>query len=191
MFSGGREKQPGHFMNAVPKTRWEPSSILEASRRKTVLDHESRLDGGDHQSTRLWLRLLTCTNMVEQRLRVRLREEFGTTLPRFDFMAQLERSPEGLTMGELSQRMMVSGGNVSGIASQLASEGMIDKRPVPDNRRTYCVTLTARGRKLFAEMARAHETWIMEMLGELSPDEHRQLMALLTQVKSGVQKQEG
>ena len=153
---------------------------------REALDHESRLQGEDHQSIRLWLRLLTCTNMIEQRLRARLREEFAITLPRFDFMAQLERSPKGLTMGELSRRMMVSGGNVSGIANQLVSEGLINRTPVPDNRRTFCVKLTPKGRRRFADMAIAHEAWVVEMLGDLSPDEHHQIMALLTRLKAGV-----
>ena len=156
----------------------------------TQLNHESRVQSEDHQSIRLWLRLLTCTNMIEQQLRARLREEFATTLPRFDFMAQLERAPDGLTMGELSQRMMVSGGNVSGIANQLEGEGFIDRSPVPDNRRTLCVTLTEQGRKRFADMASAHEGWVVEMLGDLSQTEHQQMMKHLGQLKRGISPQE-
>jgi DNA-binding MarR family transcriptional regulator len=157
----------------------------------TELNHESRLQSEDHQSIRLWLRLLTCTNMIEQRLRARLREEFATTLPRFDFMAQLERAPDGLTMGELSQRMMVSGGNVSGIANQLEGEGLIDRSPVPDNRRTLCVKLTDKGRTRFVDMAVAHEGWVVEMLGDLSQTEHQQIMQHLAQLKCAVVPLEG
>ena len=157
----------------------------------TELNHESRLQSEDHQSIRLWLRLLTCTNMIEQRLRARLREEFATTLPRFDFMAQLERAPDGLTMGELSQRMMVSGGNVSGIANQLEGEGLIDRSPVPDNRRTLCVKLTDKGRRRFVDMALANEGWVVEMLGDLSQTEHQQIMQHLAQLKCAVVPLEG
>lgn len=156
----------------------------------TQLNHESRVQSEDHQSIRLWLRLLTCTNMIEQQLRARLREEFATTLPRFDFMAQLERAPDGLTMGELSQRMMVSGGNVSGIANQLEGEGLIDRSPVPDNRRTLCVTLTEEGRRRFTDMASAHEGWVVEMLGDLSQTEHQQMMKHLGQLKRGISPQQ-
>ncbi len=147
------------------------------------LDHESRLHDDDHHSIRLWLRLLTCNNLIERRLRSRLREEFGTTLPRFDFMAQLQRSPEGLTMGQLSQRMMVSGGNVSGIATQLESEGLILRQPVPGNRRTFCVTLTTEGRQRFVDMAARHEQWIIELLGVLNSREVEGLMSSLKRVK--------
>lgn len=150
------------------------------------LDHETRLHEDDHHSIKLWLRLLTCSSLIETRLRGALREEFDTTLPRFDFMAQLERAPEGLTMGELSQRMMVSGGNVSGIAAQLVKEGLVDRRPVPNNRRTFMVKLTPKGRRAFARMAQQHEQWVIQMLGHLDGNEVDQLMHLLSRVKQGL-----
>lgn len=149
----------------------------------TRLDHETRLHEDDHHSIKLWLRLLTCSSLIESRLRGALREEFSTTLPRFDFMAQLERAPEGLTMGELSRRMMVSGGNVSGIATQLVREGLVGRRQVPDNRRTFKVKLTAKGRRAFTRMAQRHEQWVIEMLGHLDGDEVDQLMHLLQRIK--------
>ena len=155
-----------------------------------VLDHESRLVENDHHSLRLWLRLLTCTNLIEGRLRSYLREEFGTTLPRFDFMAQLERVPEGLTMGELSQRMMVSGGNVSGIAAQLEKAELITRAPVPGNRRSFQVRLTERGRREFEVMAKRHEEWVIDMLGGLSVSDVDQLMRTLKKVKAGIPQSE-
>lgn len=150
------------------------------------LDHETRLHEDDHHSVKLWLRLLTCSSLIESRLRGALREEFKTTLPRFDFMAQLARSPDGLTMGDLSKRMMVSGGNVSGIASQLVREGLVDRDPVPDNRRTYMAKLTPKGQRAFTAMAAQHEQWVIQMLGHLGSDEVDQLMNLLGQVKKGL-----
>lgn len=150
------------------------------------LDQETRLHEDDHHSIKLWLRLLTCSSLIESRLRAALREEFDTTLPRFDFMAQLERAPEGLAMGELSRRMMVSGGNVSGIAAQLVKEGLVDRQPVPNNRRTFLVKLTPKGRRAFAAMAEEHERWVIALLGHLDSEEVSQLMQLLSRVKQGL-----
>ena len=151
-------------------------------------DHETRLHESDHQSLKLWLRLLTCTSMIETQLRARLREQFDSTLPRFDFMAQLQRAPNGLTMGEISRRMMVSGGNVSGIANQLDAEGLINRSPLPDNRRTVLVKLTAKGKRSFNRMAEEHEAWIIELLGGLPKTDVDALMGLLQQVKIGAQR---
>ena len=152
----------------------------------SVTDHETRLVESDHHSLKLWLRLLTCSSLIEKKVRDELRLSFDMTLPRFDFLAQLERAPDGLTMGELSKRMMVSGGNISGIAAQLAEEGLIDRYQVPNNRRTFIVTLTQKGRDEFETIAKAHERWVIEMLGQLDQDDVSQLINLLLKVKNTV-----
>jgi DNA-binding MarR family transcriptional regulator len=147
------------------------------------MDMEARAHSEHPEALRLWLRLLTCTQIVEKRVRTRLRERFDTTLPRFDLMAQLERSPEGLKMNELSRRMMVTGGNVTGITDQLAAEGLVDRVDVEGDRRAYRVRLTAKGRKLFNEMARQHESWIVDAFAGLSEKEIAVLHKLLGKVK--------
>ena len=96
--------------------------------------------------------------LIEQRVRTRLRERFAITLPRFDLMAQLERNPQGLKMGELSRRLMVTGGNVTGLTDQLVAEGLVERRPIPGDRRAYAVRLTAKGKRAFDAMARRTST---------------------------------
>ena len=98
-------------------------------------DTETRATSDDHQALRLWLRMLACTNLIEGEVRSRLRQQFDITLPRFDLMAQLERVPGGLKMGELSKRMMVTGGNVTGITDQLVAEGLVVREDNPADRR--------------------------------------------------------
>ena len=127
--------------------------------------------------------MLTCTQLVEKQVRTQLREQFDTTLPRFDLMAQLERSPEGLKMNELSRRMMVTGGNVTGITDQLVTEGLVERVDVEGDRRAYRVRLTTRGRKLFDEMAAEHEAWIVAAFEGLSAREVESLHKLLGKVK--------
>jgi DNA-binding MarR family transcriptional regulator len=162
-------------MNATPRPR--PS---------TAADPESRAHDDHHESLRLWLRLLTCTSLIEQRIRTRLREAFATTLPRFDLMAQLERNADGLTMGELSRRLMVSGGNVTGITDQLVRDGLVERRAIAGDRRAYAVRLTSRGKRAFDAMAAAHERWVVELLGGLDGAQRRRLYALLDRVKSTI-----
>jgi DNA-binding MarR family transcriptional regulator len=151
---------------------------------KASFDPESRLHDDHHASLRLWLRLLTCTLLVERRIRARLRAEFATTLPRFDLMAQLERNPTGLRMGELSRRLMVTGGNVTGITDQLAAEGLVERRPIPRDRRAYAVRLTPKGKRAFDTMAVAHERWVIELFAGLDAAERKRLHALLGRVKT-------
>jgi DNA-binding MarR family transcriptional regulator len=151
------------------------------------LDKEARLEGttaAEHpEELRLWLRLLTCTQLVETRVRGGLRTQFDTTLPRFDLMAQLERARDGMKMNELSRRMMVTGGNVTGITDQLAAEELVERVPVPGDRRAYRVRLTNRGRRLFSDMAHAHEGWIVDAFAGLTAREIATLHRLLGKVK--------
>ena len=148
-----------------------------------TLDHETRIAEGDHLTLKLWLRLLTCTNLIEGSIRSGLRRRFDSTLPRFDLLAQLERSPQGLRMSDLSERLMVTGGNVTGLADQLEAEGLIARHDDPDDRRVTRLALTPAGRRRFAEMARVHAGWIDELFGALSRDEQATLHALLGTLK--------
>jgi DNA-binding MarR family transcriptional regulator len=150
---------------------------------KAPMDMEARVHSEHPEALRLWLRLLTCTQLVEKGMRSRLRTRFGTTLPRFDLMAQLERAPQGLKMNELSGRMMVTGGNVTGITDQLAREGLVERVDVENDRRACRVRLTAKGRRLFRDMARQHEQWVLDAFSGLSGRELATLHKLLGKVK--------
>lgn len=156
------------------------------TRPQLQLDSESRLTEDDHVALKLWLRLLTCTNLIESALRGRLRETYQSTLPRFDLLAQLERHPKGLTMGELSSLMMVSGGNVTGLVNQLEKEALVSRTPMASDRRAYLVKLTAKGKRDFRRMAKAHESWITELFSGMSHDEQETLMAMLGRLKLSV-----
>ncbi|AOZ01404.1 MarR family transcriptional regulator [Cupriavidus sp. USMAHM13] len=151
-----------------------------------ALDLETRADDSGHEALRLWLRLLTCTNLLEGDIRSRLRQEFACTLPRFDLMAQLDRHPEGLKMGELSRRLMVTGGNVTGITDQLQQEGLVSREALPSDRRAYLIRLTPAGRTAFSGMARAHEQWVEELFGGLGESDRRALFKLLGRLKASL-----
>jgi DNA-binding MarR family transcriptional regulator len=147
------------------------------------MDMEARAHSEHPEALRLWLRMLTCTQLVEKQVRALLRERFDTTLPRFDLMAQLERSPDGLKMNELSRRMMVTGGNVTGITDQLVAERLVERIDVEGDRRAYRVRLTAKGRKQFHDMAREHEEWIVQAFSALTDKDMASLHKLLGKVK--------
>jgi DNA-binding MarR family transcriptional regulator len=151
-------------------------------------DQELRAQADHHASLRLWLRLLSCTTLVEETIRQKLREQFDITLSRFDLMAQLERHREGLTMGNLSRRMMVSGGNITVIVDQLEKEQLVQRQVAATDRRSYRVMLTALGRKSFARMAVAHERWVVDLFSGLDVHEQEQLNHLLGHLKTGIHR---
>ena len=141
----------------------------------------------DHKDElRLWLRLLTCTTLIEGEVRSRLRARFDVTLPRFDLMAQLEKAAAGLTLGELSRRMMVSNGNITGLVERLVESGHIVREPHATDRRVAYVRLTEAGHAAFAEMATVHAAWIAELFCGLPAPELRTLLRLLGALKTSV-----
>ncbi len=150
------------------------------------VDLETRVTDADHTALRLWLRLLTCTNLLEADIRHRLRARFACTLPRFDLLAQLQRSEEGLRMSELSRRLMVTGGNVTALTEQLQAEGWLTRSPQPGDRRVTRVRLTEEGRRRFTAMASEHEQWIDSLLAPLNRQEQQNLLGLLGKLKAGM-----
>ena len=146
-------------------------------------DRETIARSDDHRALRIWLRLLTCTQMIERVVRSRLRERFGTTLPRFDLMAQLERQPEGLKMNELSRLLMVTGGNVTTVVDQLEKEVLAERLDEPADRRAFRIRLTRSGERMFADMAREHEEWVIGLLSGLSRRDQDELLRLLAKAK--------
>lgn len=148
-----------------------------------VLDRETAARPSDHAALKLWLRMLTCTILVEGKVRTFLRQSYNTTLPRFDLMSQLDRNPKGLRMVELSGRMMVTCANVTGITDQLEREGLVQRKIPEGDRRSFIVKLTPRGRRVFAGMAKTHEELIQEILSGLTHEQMYQLHDLLAIVK--------
>lgn len=136
-------------------------------------------DPASKERLRLWLRLLKLSRNVDLGVREGLRGEFGTTLPRFDMLAALSRHPEGLKMSRLSQVLRVSNGNVTGLAQRLADEGMVERVPVPDDRRAIVVRLTPKGVTEFERQAGAHERWINDLLGTFTAEEAREMAAAI------------
>lgn len=164
---------------------------LVASDIMVTLDSETKADEtpADHgDDIRLWLRLLTCTTLIESEVRSRLRARFDVTLPRFDLMAQLDKMPEGMTLSDVSKRMMVSNGNVTGLVERLVESGHLDRRTLETDRRVQVIRLTRQGRAEFRKMAAEHKSWIANLFGDLSPKDVSDLMRLLAKTKASAHK---
>ncbi len=154
-----------------------------------ILDAETRLAHQPRDARpelRLWLRLLTCTTMIEREIRRRLADRFQITLPRFDLLAQLDKSPEGMTLGEISRRMMVTNGNVTGLVARIAEQGYVERHRDASDGRVQRIVMTEKGHEDFARMAREHGAWVRELLGDLEPGEREVLMSLLARTKASV-----
>ena len=159
----------------------DPShALLEGAQE---LGHEARAGSGDHAALKLWLRMLASTTHIETEIRRRLRERFGVSLARFDYLSQLHRYEGGMKMRELSRFLMVTGGNVTGLTDDLERDGLVIRESSPTDRRAWIVRLTAEGRRLFETMADAHEGWILELFSGLDSRTVQQLYEQLGQLR--------
>lgn len=144
-------------------------------------------DDGERSVLRTWLRMLACTNIIESRVRGALRDKFATTLPRFDLLAQLDAattdSPRGLTMSELSRRLMVTNGNLTGLVDRLVREGLVARRVSPPDRRAQMISLTTAGKRALDSMTPDHASWVRDMFAGLNDAERMQLYRLLGKLK--------
>jgi DNA-binding MarR family transcriptional regulator len=149
-------------------------------------DYESGVGRGDGMELRVWLRLITCFNLMDGAVRQRLHQDYATTLPRFDVLAQLHREDGPMSMGELSRRLMVTNGNVTGLIDRLAREDLVERKPAVEDRRRQLVAMTDRGRAFFETMAEDHRGWIADMTGGLDGAERRELFRLLGRLKQSI-----
>lgn len=171
-------------MKAAPKTPQMP--LLDDQ----TIGLEGRVLSDDHQSLKLWLRLLSCNTQIETEIRKRLRAEFGMTLARFDYLAQLHRHAEGLGMSALSRFLMVTGGNVTGLTDQLEKEGWVERAAEPGDRRSFRVCLTPSGRQKFEAIAAAHERWVIDIFSTMNANHRGQLHELLGELRVGISVQQ-
>jgi DNA-binding MarR family transcriptional regulator len=151
-----------------------------------VSDLETGLSAADHFDLRLWLRMLACTHWIETEIKNRLKARFGITLTQFNLLAQLDRARTGIKMRELSRRTMVTSSNITAVTDQLVAAGFLLREVDPGDRRSFIIRLTPLGETAFAEMARIHEGWVIEMLSKIDPVEKAALYRSLTSLKTAL-----
>ncbi|HEY3146431.1 MAG TPA: MarR family transcriptional regulator [Dongiaceae bacterium] len=143
-----------------------------------------------HDDIRLWLRLLYCASHIESIVQSRIMSDFGISLARFDLMSQLERVGGGLTMSEVSRRMMVSNGATTSLVDRLVEDGLVKREAHPEDRRTTILHLTEQGRERFLAMAAEHEQWIINLLTGLDGSAKQELLSGLGALKHHLEELE-
>lgn len=150
------------------------------------IDLETRINDSSSEDLRLVLRLAAFNNLIQNELRNRLRLQFDMTSPRYDLLAQLATETQGLKMGELSERLMVSNGNITAISSQLEKAGLISRTTNRQDRRSTFIKMTAKGKKNFAKMESSYNQWVEEILSQLTKQSKERLYENLQECKQAV-----
>jgi DNA-binding MarR family transcriptional regulator len=167
-------------MKAVIDSQGDAPEGGETADLEAMVSNEPR---GGKRELRLWLRLLSTANLISGQIRRNLRANFDVTLPRFDLMAQLYREPKGLRLTELSKRMMVTNGNVTGLVDRLVQEGLVLRETDPGDRRAFIVRLSATGKRSFSEFAAENERFIVELFQSVDAATMQASMSNLKRLK--------
>lgn len=182
-----REPNQGTNMQATEQLDMATQRVAATRRRGSRnLEVQPESPAAPAAETRLWLRLLACYNLVEVELRGRLRSNFDSTLARFDVLAQIARPPEGLTMSQLSQRLMVTKGNMTDVIGRLEAERLVERHRDADDARVQRVYLTAAGKRTVNKMLPAHNVWLAELMRDFDRDDTQALTELLGKLRTAL-----
>jgi DNA-binding MarR family transcriptional regulator len=134
--------------------------------------------GRNMSRIQLWRELWACTQSLKEELDARLRADFGKSLPQFELMARLDARPDGISMSELSQLLMVTNGNITGLVGRLIRRRIAKRVRSSVDRREWLVLMTPGGKSQFYAMVEKHEKWVGELLKGLTrPDNLMELLA--------------
>jgi len=125
----------------------------------------------------VWVRLLKAHGLIVRELRRRMPEDL--TLPQFDVLAQLHRDPDGMTSSELTRALLVTAGNVTGLVGRLKHLGLVERRPVPGDRRAARIRLTTRGRQVVQRALPRHGRDVGALMSALPARDLVQLRGML------------
>jgi len=129
--------------------------------------------------TRIWLQILSLESTIFGRLNSALSAQHGLSVAKFEFLAQVDRYPEGITLGKISENLKVTSGNVSGLVRRLLADGLITKKMSAQDRRSFIVRFTPKGRKLFDKANALHITTLATCFGEIPVSDLEQSLAAL------------
>ncbi len=135
---------------------------------------------------RTWFRFLR----LHQRITARATQEFralGLSLAQFDLLSNLSDG-EGVSQQDLVEKLFVTKGNVSGLVDRLAAAGLVERRPLPGDRRSHALHLTTEGRAVTERGLALQRRLVGATLGRLSPADVAELDRLVSLWREAVRE---
>lgn len=93
-----------------------------------------------------------------------------------------------LTLGDLADKLLVTGGNVTYVMDRLQREGLVSRRRCSTDRRVVWAELTEDGTQLIEHVFPSHAQFIDELMSELDMDERQTLRHLLKKLGKSIQE---
>jgi DNA-binding MarR family transcriptional regulator len=126
---------------------------------------------------RVWFRFMRLHQRMLGQMTARIRA-LGLSIPQFDLLSTLTER-EGISQNELAERLYVTKGNVSGLVDRLVQAGLVERRAIAGDRRSYAMHLTPEGRRLAEAGIAAQRDFVAQTLGKLPADDLAELDRLV------------
>ena len=145
----------------------------------------------EQQSVRLWLELLRCAKTLEASIGSNLRKSFRQSMTRFDALSQLYRADDmTLPVTVLASQLLASTSkNITGLIDRMEADGLVKRRPHPNDRRSFVVSLSKKGEALFEEMAIEHGHWIREHFEGISATTLNDMQSSMIKLRKHVEQE--
>jgi MarR family 2-MHQ and catechol resistance regulon transcriptional repressor len=111
--------------------------------------------------------------------------ERGLTIPQFGILEALYHLGP-LSLGELAEKLLVTGGNVTYVMDRLEEQGLVFRQRSELDRRVIEARLTSEGEALVRTLFPEHAAYIRDLMGHLEPGEMDRLRTLLKKLGKGV-----
>ncbi|WP_084327695.1 MarR family winged helix-turn-helix transcriptional regulator [Salinarimonas rosea] len=144
---------------------------------KRAIDTPAPASGETPDTVRVWLRFVRLQQRLSNGIAAELRA-IGLSIPQFDLISTLSER-EGITQGELAQRLYVTKGNVSGLVDRLVEAALVERRPIPGDRRSHALHLTPAGRQRAKDGIAAQRGFVERTLGRLPGEDVAELERIL------------
>jgi len=131
-----------------------------------------------------WVKLARAFNSFYKKSTDNIRSS-GLTQPQFAVIDVLGHLG-ALKVGEICNKMLVSGGNMTLVLDNLEKSNLIERIHSKEDRRAIVVRLTANGEKLFSDIFPKHADHVYKLMSVLTPDEQRILGDLLKKLGTSV-----
>ena len=127
--------------------------------------------------------VLHAAHAAEAEVEARL-NEVHLSMAKLMALKALSAAGESLPLGQLAGRLSCVKSNITQLVDRLEADGLVARRPDPNDRRTKLAVLTAAGRKACDEGTRVQREVERALLKRLTPDEARMLETLVSKMGS-------
>lgn len=134
-------------------------------------------DTDEADPQRVWFRVMRLHQRMLGQMTVRIRA-LGLSIPQFDLLSTLTEG-EGISQSELAERLYVTKGNVSGLVDRLVQAGLVERRAIAGDRRSYAMHLTPEGRRLAEAGIATQRDFVANTLGKMPKAELAELDRLI------------